>query len=84
MVNHTILFVEKNPQKLIAHACTNDIYRNIDTIGIYKKIYNYVKANASKTELIFSKICCRGDRKGVMNDVKTKNKKIMGFVKVRI
>ena len=81
MVNHTILFVEKNPQKLIVHACTNNIYRNIDTIDNYEKIYNYVKANASKTELIFSKICCRGDRKGVMNEVKTLNKKIEEFCK---
>ena len=45
------------------------------------KIYNYVKANASKKELIFSEICCRGDRKGVMNEVKTLNKKIEEFCK---
>ena len=81
MVHHTIPFAEKNPKKLIVHAGTNDIYRNIDTIGNYEKIYNYVKANASKTELIFSEICCRGDRKGVMNEVKTLNKKIEEFCK---
>ena len=55
MVHHTILFTEKNPKKLIVHACTNDIYRNIDTIGNYEKTYNYVKGNASKTGLIFQK-----------------------------
>ena len=32
MVHHTIPFAEKNPKKLIAHAGTNDIYGNIDTI----------------------------------------------------
>ena len=32
-----------------------------------------------KTELIFSEICCRGDRKGVMDEVKTLNKKIEEF-----
>ena len=40
-----------------------------------------MKANAGKTELIFSEICCRGDRKGVMNEVKTLNKKIKEFCK---
>ena len=40
-----------------------------------------MKANASKTELIFSGICCRGDRKGAMNEVKTLNKKIKEFCK---
>ena len=81
MAHHTILFAEKNLKKLIVYAGTNGIYRNIDTSGNYEKIYNYVKANASKTELIFSKICCRGDRKGVMNEVKTLNKKIEEFCK---
>ena len=33
MVHHTIPLAEKNPKKLIVHADTNDIYRNIDTIG---------------------------------------------------
>ena len=33
MVHHTIPFAERNPKKLIVHAGTNDIYRNIDTIG---------------------------------------------------
>ena len=47
----TISFAEKNSKKLIAHAATNDIYRNIHIIGNYAKIYNYVKANASKMEL---------------------------------
>ena len=40
-----------------------------------------MKANASKTELFFSEICCRGDRKGVMNEVKGINKKIEEFCK---
>ena len=81
MVHHTITFAEKNPNKLIVNAGTNDIYSNIDTIGNYEKIYNYVEANASKTELIFSEICCRGDRKGVMNEMKALNKKIKEFCK---
>ena len=81
MVHHTIPFAEKNPKKLIAHAVTNDIYSNIDTIGNYKNIYKYVKTNASKTELIFSEICCRGDRKEVMNEVKALNEKIEEFCK---
>ena len=81
MAHHTILFAEKNLKKLIVHAGTNDIYRNIDTSGNYEKIYNYVKANASKTELSFSEICCRGDRRGVMNELKTLNKKIEEFCK---
>ena len=81
MANHTILFAEKNLKKLIVHAGTNDIYRNIDTSGNYEKIYNYVKANASKAELSFSEICCRGDRRGVMNELKTLNKKIEEFCK---
>ena len=72
---------KKTPKKLIIHAGTNDIYRNIDTIGNYEKIYNYVKINASKTELIFSENCCRRDRKVVMNEVKTLNKKIEVFCK---
>ena len=76
MVHHTIPFAEKNPKKPIVHAGTNDIYSNIDTIGNYEKIYNYVKTNASKTEIVFSDICCRGDPKGVMNEVKALNKKI--------
>ena len=38
MAHHTIPFSEKNPKKLIIHASTNDIYRNIDTIGNYEKI----------------------------------------------
>ena len=42
MVHHTIPFAEKNPKKLTVHADTNDIYSNIDTIGNYEKIYNYV------------------------------------------
>ena len=42
MVHHTIPFAEKNPKKLTVHADTNDIYNNIDTIGNYEKIYNYV------------------------------------------
>ena len=81
MVHHTIPFAEKNPKKLIVDRDTKDIDRNIDTIGNYEKIHNYVKANASKTKLIFSEICCRGDRKGVMNEVKTLNKKIEEFCK---
>ena len=81
MVHHTIPFAEENPKKLTVHAGTNDIYINIDTIGSYEKIYNYVKANANKTELIFSEICYRGHRKGVMNEVKTLNKKIEEFCK---
>ena len=81
MVHHTISFVEKNPKKLIVVRDTKDIDRNIDTIGNYEKIYNYVKANASKTKLIFIEICCRGDRKGVMDEVKTLNKKINEFFK---
>ena len=88
MAHHKISFAEKNPKKLIVHTDTNDIYRNIDTIGNCKKIYNYVKANASKTEFIFSEICCRRDRKGVKvkdrNEVKTLNKKIEEFCKKRI
>ena len=76
-----IPFAEKNPKKLIVNADTNDIYSNIDTNGNYEKIYNYVKANASKTELTFSEICRRGDRKGVMNEVKALDKKIEEFCK---
>ena len=79
MVHHTNIFAKKKPKKLIVHAGTNDIYSNIDTIGNYEKICNYGKANATKTELIFSEICCMGDRKGVMNEVKTLNKKIEEF-----
>ena len=30
-------------------------------------------------KLVFSEICCRGDRKGVMEEVKTLNKKIQEF-----
>ena len=81
MIRSITQFADKNPKKLIFHAGTNDVYRNIDTIGNYEKIYNYVKANASKAELIFSENCCRGDRKGVMNEVKTLNKKIEEFCK---
>ena len=55
MVHHTIPFAEKNPKKLIVHADTNDIYSNVDTIGNYEEIYNYVKTNSSKTELFFQK-----------------------------
>ena len=40
MVHLTIPFAEKNPEKLIFYACTNDIYRNMNTIGNYEKIYN--------------------------------------------
>ena len=39
------------------------------------------KQMRGKTELIFSEICCRGDRKGVMDEVKTLNKKIEEFCK---
>ena len=46
IVHLTIPFAEKNPEKLIVYAGTNDIYRNMNTIGKYEKIYNYVKANA--------------------------------------
>ena len=54
MVHHSLPFAEKNPKKLIVHAGTSYIYSNIlDTIGNYEKIYNYVKTNASITELIF-------------------------------
>ena len=64
VAHRTITFAEKNPKRLIVHASTNDIYSNIDNTGNYEKIYNHVKTNAtaSKTELIFSEICCRGDR----------------------
>ena len=40
-----------------------------------------MEANASETELTFSEICCRGDRKGVMNEMKALDKKIKGFCK---
>ena len=40
-----------------------------------------MKANANKTELIFLEICRRGDRKVVMNEMKTLNKKIEEFCK---
>ena len=56
MVHHTTPFAKKNLEKLIVHASINDIYTNIDTIGNCEKIYNYVKANASKMKLIFSEI----------------------------
>ena len=39
------------------------------------------KQMRGKTELIFSEICCRGDRKGVMDEVKTLTKKIEEFCK---
>ena len=81
MVHHTSPFAEKNPKKLIVHAVTYDIYSNIETSGNYGKIYNYVEINTGKMELIFSEICCMGDRKGVMNEVKTLNKKIQEFCK---
>ena len=55
MVHPTIPFAEKNLEKLIVHAGTNEIYRNIDTNGNYEKIYNYVRVNASKMELSFQK-----------------------------
>ena len=32
-------------------------------------------------ELMFSEICCKGDKKGVMNEVKALNKKIEEFCK---
>ena len=56
MVHHTIPFPEKNPNKLIVQADTSDFHSNIETIGNYEKIYNYVKTNASKTELIIQKL----------------------------
>ena len=34
-----------------------------------------------KQNLFFSEICCRGDRKGVMNEVKALNNKIEEFCK---
>ena len=40
-----------------------------------------MKTNASKTELIFSEICCRIDKKGVVNEVKALNKKTEEFCK---
>ena len=40
-----------------------------------------MKTNASKTELIFSEICCRGHTKRVINDVKARNSKIEMFCK---
>ena len=70
MVHHTNIFAKKKPKKLIVHAGSNDIYSNIDTIGNYVKIHYYVKTNANETKLIFSQTCCRGDRKGLMNEVK--------------
>ena len=82
MVHHTIPFAEKNPKKLIDHADTNDIYSNIDTIGNYEKIDNYVKTNASNTELIFSEICCRGDRKESWMRWKHWIRRLRSFVKV--
>ena len=63
MVHHIIPFAEKNSKKLIVHACTNDIYSDKDTIGNYEKIYNYVKAKVSKTQLIFSEIVAEGIEK---------------------
>ena len=54
---------------------------NIDTIGNYKKVYNYVKINVSKSELIFSEMCCWGDKKGVMNEKNALNKKMEEFCK---
>ena len=68
--------LENTTKKLIVYAGTTDIYSNIGTIGNYEKIYNYVKTNASKPKLIFPEICCRGDRKRVMNKVKAQSKKI--------
>ena len=44
-------------------------------------MYNFVKTNASKTRLIFSEICCRGHRKGVINALKALSKKIEEFCK---
>ena len=73
MVHYTIPFPEKNPKKLIVQADASDIYSNIETTGNYEKIYNYVKINASKTELIISETGCSGDRKGVLNEVKALN-----------
>ena len=40
-----------------------------------------MKTNASKTERIFSEICCRGHTKRVINDVKPLNNKIEMFCK---
>ena len=79
MVHQIVPFAKKSPKKLIAHSSTNDIYSDIDTIGNNKKIYYYVKKNASKMELISSEICYGGDRKWVMNEVKALNKNIEEF-----
>ena len=53
MVHHTIPYAEKNPEKITVYAGNNDVYKNTDPIRNCEKINNYVKANASNTELIF-------------------------------
>ena len=60
MFHHKISLAEKTHKKRIIHVGTNNIYSNIDTIGNCQKIYNYVKTNASKTELVlFQKLVAR-------------------------
>ena len=81
MVHHAISCAEKNPKKLIVHAGINNIYSNKEITANCKKKMQLCEKKSSKTELIFSKTCSRGDRKDVINEERALKKRLRSFVR---
>ena len=71
--------VEKKPNKMIIHVGTNDLTNNVETISNLKSIHEYIKSNSKETEVVFSKLCIRDDKRHIIAKVDRLNAEIETF-----
>ena len=64
---------------MIIHVGTNDLTNNVETINNSKSIYEYVKSNSKETEVVFSKLCIRDDKRHIIAKVDSLNAEIETF-----
>ena len=71
--------VEKKPNKMIIHVGTNDLTNNVETISNLRSIHEYIKSNSKETEVVFSKLCIRDDKRHIIAKVDRLNAEIETF-----
>ena len=70
---------ERKPGKIIVHANTFDLTKQINSLDLYEKILNEHNKILPSTELVFSEIILRKDNPCLINIQKKTNERLKNF-----
>ena len=75
ILDHIKPSLQKAPEQIIIHACTNDISNNTSFLKNVKKIVKFVKETCKDTKHSFSSVICRTNIKDITDRIQQNEKK---------